>query len=340
MIILGIGSCKINKRFTTGVKNNQFKPGMLWLDDAGKPINAHGGGVLFDKDTYYWYGEHKIEGKSELQLADGGIHCYSSTDLLNWKDRGIVLPVVYDDPKAELAYGCILERPKVIYHKSTKKFIAYFKFYPKGTGYLKGYIGVATSTSPTGPFKFSHKFLGADAAYGSGDFAMFADQDGTTYHLTVRKPDKTFVIGSLSDDRLQPKTGSYSAAKGIDVHTEAPAVVKHQGKYYLLGSGSSGWEPNAARSYVTDTISGVYQNTGNPVKGINPYNNLGAEKTFGGQISYIIPVQGKKDAYIAMFDVWKPKDPINGLYIWLPLTFIDGKPEIVWRGGWDLSIFK
>ncbi len=79
--------------------NTKFKPGLPWLDTNGKPINAHGGGVLFHEGTYYWYGEHKIEGKSEKQMADAGIHCYSSKDLMNWKDEGLVLSVDFDNPE-------------------------------------------------------------------------------------------------------------------------------------------------------------------------------------------------------------------------------------------------
>ena len=63
-----------------------FRPAQIWSDTNGKLINAHGGGVIFFEGKYYWYGEHKLEGKSEATFADGGIHCYSSSDLINWKD--------------------------------------------------------------------------------------------------------------------------------------------------------------------------------------------------------------------------------------------------------------
>ncbi|KAF3338895.1 hypothetical protein FCM35_KLT16366 [Carex littledalei] len=38
-----------------------FFPGQIWLDTDGKPIQAHGGGILYDEETrmYYWYGENK-----------------------------------------------------------------------------------------------------------------------------------------------------------------------------------------------------------------------------------------------------------------------------------------
>ena len=36
-----------------------FYPGKLWLDTAGKPIQAHGGSLIFDNGKFYWYGENK-----------------------------------------------------------------------------------------------------------------------------------------------------------------------------------------------------------------------------------------------------------------------------------------
>ena len=316
-----------------------FVPGTEWHDTNGKPINAHGGGVIFHKGVYYWYGEHKIEGKLEKNFADGGIHCYSSTDLTNWTDRGIVLSVDYKDENSDIAYGCILERPKVVYNEQSKKFIAYFKLYLKGVGYVTSHIGVALADKPYGPFKYSHKFLGGGSRNGSGDFCMFKDIEGTVYHLTVRKPDKNFVIGKLQSDYLYAEPNSYQVAKGITHHTEAPALIFRNGKYYLIGSGSTGWTPNAARSFVADSLQGQFTDLGNPTFGINPHNGLGSEKTFGGQISSIFPVQGKKDAYIAMFDTWMPENPIKGGYIWLPVSFRNNQPEIRWKDKWDLSFF-
>ena len=38
-----------------------YYPGRIWLDTDGNPIQAHGGGIIYDKRsrTYYWYGEYK-----------------------------------------------------------------------------------------------------------------------------------------------------------------------------------------------------------------------------------------------------------------------------------------
>lgn len=44
-----------------GNESHYYYPGRIWLDTDGKPIQAHGGGILNDKrsNTYYWYGEYK-----------------------------------------------------------------------------------------------------------------------------------------------------------------------------------------------------------------------------------------------------------------------------------------
>lgn len=333
-LILVLASISI---FANAQRNKSFIPGKkTWLDNNGVHINAHGGNVIFHKKKYYWYGEHKIPGKSELQLADGGIHCYSSKDLMNWDDEGLVLPVSFTDTLIDLKYGCTLERPKVIYDKKQKLFIAYFKFYPKITGALKGYIGMATCKKPNGSFKYAGKFLGANSENGSGDFSIFEDVDQSIYHLAVRKPDKVFVSGKLSENKLSPN-GKYQALEGITKHTEAPAVLLHKKKYYLFGSGSSYWKPNKARSFVADSLNVVFTDLGNPCFGVNPHNNIDGNTTFGGQINFILKVEGKKNAYIAMFDVWKQEIAIEGTYIWLPLTFENGIPKIIWRDNWDLD---
>ena len=129
-----------------------FTPGAIWKDNNGVHINAHGGGILCYEGVYYWFGEHKTEGKAG-NMAQVGVHCYSSTDLYNWTDRGIALSVS-DDPKSDIVKGCILERPKVIYNQKTGKFVMYFHLELKGMGYAAARTGIAVSDKVTGPYKF------------------------------------------------------------------------------------------------------------------------------------------------------------------------------------------
>jgi len=321
--------------------NTSFHPGQPWPDTAGVHINAHGFCIVPHSGKFFWYGSHKIAGLTESQKNEAGVRCYVSSDLLNWTNAGLVLDVSVPGMDPEVADAGILDRPKVVFNATTKKFVMYFKLYPPkarggGAGTDVAYTGAAVSTTPTGPFEYKGRFLGGGTDKGSGDFAIFQDADGAAYHICVRKPDKMLVCGRLSEDGLKP-AGPYVVMEGVTHATEAPALFRREGKVYLLGSASTGWKPNAARMFVADCVTGPYASLGNPCEGVNPDNQLGPEKTFGGQSTFVLPVPGKRDAWIAMFDIWNPEDPINAGYIWLPLTFAGEKPVIKWRRDWSLS---
>jgi beta-xylosidase len=325
-------------------ENTGFRPGQPWLDTNGVHINAHGYCVLDFQGRHYWYGAHKIEGKTEDEKNEAGVRCYVSDDLTNWRDQGLVLSVFEKGAHPDLAEAFILDRPKVIYQEAAKTFILYFKLYPpKSKGGKSGkdyaWVGVATSATPTGPFEYKGYFLGNHSKFGTGDFAIFQDTDGSVYHVAVRKPDKALIYGRLSEDGLKP-VGDYKVLEGVTERTEAPAFFRRDGKVYLLGSGTSGWKPNAARMFVADQFTGPYKELPNPCRGVNPINQLGPDKTFGGQSTFVYPVAGRKDAWIAMFDINKPEDPINSGYIWLPIEFEADQPVIRWRDTWDLSVFS
>jgi len=51
--------------------------------------------------------------------------------------------------------------------------------------------------------------------------------------------------------------------------------------------------------------------------------------------SNILPVQGKKDAFIFMADRWKQWDLADSRYVWVPLRFNGAaKPVVEWRDSW------
>jgi hypothetical protein len=116
---------------------------------------------------------------------------------------------------------------------------------------------------------------------------------------------------------------------------EAPSIFKHKGKYYFIASGCTGWAPNAARLAVADDIYGPWTELGNPCVG------EGNETTFDSQSTYILPIEGKKDAFIFMADRWNPENAIDGRYVWLPVQFNEnGLPFLEWIDEWGLSFFK
>lgn len=310
-----------------------FLPGRIWPDNNGIHINAHGGGILYHEGTYYWFGEHKIEGKAGNK-AHVGVHVYSSTDLYGWNDEGIAL-AVSDDPESDITRECVLERPKVIFNAQTGRFVMWFHLELHGQGYSAARSGVAVSDSPAGPYEFIESFR-PDGSM-ARDQTLFVDEDGIAYHLYASEENKTLHIAKLSDDFLKPSGEFVRVFEGRSM--EAPAVCRKDGKYYFIGSGCTGWDPNPARSAVSESMFGPWEELGNPCEGTNPQNGIGPEKTFGAQSTYILPVHGRENAFIAMFDIWTPGNAIDGRYVWLPMEFTDKGFTIRWLDEWDLSVF-
>ena len=54
---------------------------------------------------------------------------------------------VVDNDSSDIARGCILERPKVIYNAKTGKFVMWFHLELKGKGYAAARAGVALRRS-------------------------------------------------------------------------------------------------------------------------------------------------------------------------------------------------
>lgn len=224
-----------------------------------------------------------------------GVSCYSSKDLLNWKFEGIVLPAVKDDEKHDLHPSKVLERPKVIYNEKTKKFVMWA--HVESADYSKACAGVAVSDSPTGTFTYVGSFRPNGAM--SRDQTVFIDDNGKAYQFYSSENNATLYISELTDDYLKP-TGRYTR-NFVKQSREAPAVFKYNGKYYMLSSGCTGWDPNVAELAVADSIMGQWTTIGNPCTGPD------ADKTFYAQSTYVQQIYGKGNAYIAMFDRWKRK---------------------------------
>jgi len=337
----------------TSSTNTAFHPGELWPDDNGVHINAHGGGILLDHGVFYWFGEHKIAGNAG-NTAHVGVHVYASKDLYNWTDKDIALKVS-NDLESDITEGCVIERPKVVYCARTRKYVMWFHLELKGKGYEAARVGVATSDRAAGPYTFlssfrlnagkwprdiaeveTHGALARDFAGGqmSRDMTLYVDTDGVAYHIGASEDNSTLHISRLTDDFLGC-TGEYVRALPGKFN-EAPAIMKHGSKYYMFSSDCTGWAPNPARLAVADHIMGPWTPLDNPCVGTDEQK----KNTFESQSTYVLPVPGKKDAFIFMADRWRPHDALDGRYIWLPIQFRDGVLFIAWMDRWDLSVFE
>ena len=175
------------------------------------------------------------------------------------------------------------------------------------------------------------------------DMTLFVDDDGKAYYACASEENATLQIHELSDD-FQGFTGRYVRVLRGDYH-EAPAFFKKDGKYWLFTSHCTGWAPNPGRISVCDSMLGEWKEIGNPCRGegqkksrTRPYSAK-PDTTFLSQSTAVIPVQGKKDAFIYVGDRWISEDAIDGRYVFLPVEWENGTPVIRWYDKWDLSIF-
>ncbi|MBP3583912.1 MAG: family 43 glycosylhydrolase, partial [Clostridia bacterium] len=221
-----------------------MKNGQIWYDVDGNDIQAHGGCIIKFGNLYYWYGEHKggpNVPNSKVERVDViGVSCYTSTDLVNWKYEGLALEADKSDPESPLHPSKVLERPKVLYNEKTGKYVMWF--HSDRADYQFARAGVAISDNPKGPFVFLRDFT--PNKQDSRDMTVYKDKDGVAYLFHSANRNKTMNVARLTED--------YTNVDGLfvsvlpDQEREAPALFFYDGMYYMISSGCTSWNPNAA----------------------------------------------------------------------------------------------
>eukprot|EP00249_Psilotum_nudum_P018909 c27015_g1_i2 orf=193-1605(-) len=302
-----------------------FYPGRVWHDTEASPIQAHGGAVLYipQTRTYYWYGENKdgrtfqAYKRATARVDVIGVSCYSSKDLLSWKNEGIVLAAEKNNKTHDLYTGNVLERPKVIYNDRTQQFVMWMHI--DDANYTKAFVGVAASSSPIGPFHYITG--GRPHGFDSRDMTLFKDDDGQAYLVYSSEENSVLHIGVLTDDYLDLKRVVRKMLVGQ--HREAPAVFKYRGLYYMITSGCTGWAPNTALVHSAESMFGPWDTLGNPCVGGNEDFR---RTTFFSQGTFVLSLPGLHDMFIFMADRWNPHNLSDSRYVWLPLT-MDGPAD-------------
>ncbi|KAG6555576.1 hypothetical protein Mapa_002811 [Marchantia paleacea] len=318
-------SIAINPLKADDVDRQVFFPAREWRDTEGRPIQAHGGGVLYVKETrtYYWYGENKdgrtyrVSRRSMARVDVVGISCYSSQDLWAWKNEGLVLKAEKANKSSDLHVSNVVERPKVIYNDRTKQYVMWM--HVDNANYSKASVGIAVSTNPTGPFTYLRSMR--PHGHESRDMTIFKDDDGLAYIVYSSRDNSELHIGVLTEDYLDLRRGMRRIL--IGQHREAPAVFKHRGMYYMITSGCTGWMPNPAQVHAAKSMFGPWETIGDPcVGGPSEFRTT----TFVSQATFVLPLRGLPDTFLFMADRWRPTDLRDSRYVWLPLT-MDGPAD-------------
>ncbi len=308
-----------NKAANSGV----IRPGLLWPDDRGRHIQAHGGGIIKLDDTWYWFGEDRSK---ENDPNKRYVACYSSKDLINWKFRNQVIAM--SDP-ANLSEAWVLERPKVFYNARTKKFVMYMHIDGRAPGHESPYstacVGVAVCDTVDGNYEYLRHFrpLGLE----SRDIGQFIDDDGAPYLIFESRPTKGFYIASLSQDYLDV---DHDVAF-IEAPLEGGAIVNYDGLYYTIGSHLTGWWPNDNKFATAKRLGGPWSE----FKSFAPPHTL----TYGSQSTNLIKVAGsRKTAVIYAGDRWRPEEQWDSRYVWMPVEIGGGEFALPEPRPWTINV--
>lgn len=301
------------------LETHRIEPVLPWLDDRGKHIQAHGGGVILVDGVYYWFGEDR---SPENDPETCCVACYSSTDLIHWRFRNQVFiarnPENTDGP-------WLIERPKVFHNRKTGKFVMYMHLDGQAPGHWSRYsiarVGIAVCDTVDGNYEYVRSFrpLGKE----SRDIGQFIDDDGEAYLIFECRPEKGFYIAKLSEDYMDVE----KAVAFIGAPIEGGAIVRYEGLYYCLGSHLTGWWPNANKYCTAEKLEGPWSE----LKDISPPETL----TYASQSSNLLKITGSgKTTVVYIGDVWRPYELWDSRYLWYPVEIGGGEMALKPAKGW------
>ena len=342
-----------------------IRPGQIWLDSEGKRIQAHGGSLMEVDGTYYWYGENKEKTDGKNGIWHWGVRCYASKDLYNWEDKGLIIPPEPDNEQSPLYPSAYMDRPHIIYNKSTKKYVCWLKIM-----YLDGRQDetVLTADNILGPYTKVRTGL-RPLNMSAGDFDLAVAPDGKAYYYFERVHSETICADLTAD--YTDVTGFYSTHFPHPYPPyvrEATAHFVRNHKHYLITSGTTAYYPNPSEVAIGDSWHGPFRVLG------DPHVNDASRTSFHSQISSVFKVPNKKDLYIACADRWLPNDMdvtyeetermfVHAFdpekepdynhemfdhrvmntsvanYVWLPLRFDGENVRIEWLDEWRIEDF-
>ncbi len=341
-------------------------PGQPWLDTKGERIQAHGGAVYYEDGTYYWYGENKEHTDGKNGIWTWGLKVYASKVLMNWEDKGFLVPPVLDDPNSALFPTKRVDRPHILKCEKTGKYVCWIKLSGPEAAFT-----IWQADKLLGPYEMVENLYNP-GGHKAGDFDMIADPETGKGFIYFDSDHDSMLCMQLTDDYLHAdREIAKSYANLTPPFTrEAPALFEKNGKKYMLTSGMTGYVPNRSDSAVSDTWDGVFEPLG------NPHIDDASNASFNSQISKIFRIEGT-DNFIAMADRWLPGTPVDARladiftrviganyapdkyqftdaerremyaanqleaadtsiadYVWLPIEFENEKPVIRWQDAW------
>ena len=303
-----------------GTFSGALADGIKFLDDQGKPVNAHGGGIIKEGDTYYMHGEYFLSTTTDNNF--NGFSMYSSKDLATWKNEGIILP---QQPSGELGPSRKGERPHIVKCPSTGEFVLYA--HAASTDYQTDKeVVYATSAKVNGQYAYKGPLTNASGQTASHS-DMSALSDGNAAYVIT---ESGHVYSLASDCHSWTKDQSFSAINGDSGGAESPTVFKAGSTYYWIGSNKTGWRANNNFYSTASSMTGPWTYQGFIAPVADPTDDLSDQRTWLSQSTWVTPVVGcKGTVYVYWGDHWYGnQDTTNpgkhndqATYVFQPLVF-------------------
>jgi beta-xylosidase len=217
----------------------------------GRPGNPILPGWYADPELHYFEGRYYVYPTTSRPYAEQTtFECWSSTDLTDWRNEGIILDfadIPWSTQFAAWAPSC-----------ARSPFDGrYYFYFSAGDG---AGIGVAVSDSPTGPFRDALGIpLVSGYPFGAQpiDAHCFVDDDGRAY-LYFGGHNKC-VVAPLTPT-MRAFNRAFRDITPSPAYVEGPFMVKRRGLYYLMWS-EGGWgDSSYAAAYgVADNPYGPFE---------------------------------------------------------------------------------
>ncbi|MBM4152560.1 MAG: hypothetical protein FJ220_03440 [Kiritimatiellaceae bacterium] len=192
---------------------------------------------------FYIYGSHDKDRAGVWDMED--YHVFSSTNLVNWKDHGVVLH------NKQTPWGGPFWAPD-----AAEKNGKYYLYFPESD-----HIGVAESDSPTGPFENPRSIYAKPEGYPQAyDPAYFSPKGKDYLIISERKSLQTPfypVIFTLKENMTEIEPGSKVELPPLQGFHEGPFLFERNGKVYLIGGGT-----RSLRYWMADDLFGPYVSKG------------------------------------------------------------------------------
>nr|WP_051326248.1 family 43 glycosylhydrolase [Glycomyces tenuis] len=224
---------RISQYDPAGGANQQFE--LVPVSDDGGPSPTLPG-LFADPNITYFDGRYYLYPTTDGYPGWSGTQyrAFSSADLVNWTDHGVILDVAADVSWADNSAWA----PGIA--EKDGKYYFYFSG-GRSSGDTRKQLGVAVSDSPTGPFTdaLGHPLVSAGSYAGQAiDPAVFTDDEGQSYLYWGQGASHQVPLNDdmVSFDASQVRTYDPPG------YNEASFVIERNGTYYFM------WSENDTRS--------------------------------------------------------------------------------------------